>query len=198
MWFAIYSTKKKKKALSLDWVETIMFPYNLVESQGEELMRKCTEKNIGFIVMKPLAGGAIEDPALALRFICANPDVTVVIPGMYDVKEIDMNLAAVENTAPLSADELKKIEEIRSQLGNNFCRRCNYCQPCSAGINISGIFILQGYLDRYGLGEWAKVRYDAMPVKANACIDCGACETRCPYNLPIRAMLKEASEKFDD
>ena len=196
--FTTHTTQLFEKALSLDWVETIMFPYNLVESQGEELMRKCTEKNIGFIVMKPLAGGAIEDPALALRFICANPDVTVVIPGMYDVKEIDMNLAAVENTAPLSADELKKIEEIRSQLGNNFCRRCNYCQPCSAGINISGIFILQGYLDRYGLGEWAKVRYDAMPVKANACIDCGACETRCPYNLPIRAMLKEASEKFDD
>lgn len=196
--FTTHTTQLFKKALSLDWVETIMFPYNLVETQGEELMRKCTEKNIGFIVMKPLAGGAIEDPALALRFICANPDVTVVIPGMYDVKEIDMNLAAVENTAPLSADELKKIEEIRSQLGNNFCRRCNYCQPCSAGINISGIFILQGYLDRYGLGEWAKVRYDAMPVKANACIDCGACETRCPYNLPIRAMLKEASEKFDD
>ena len=196
--FTTHTTQLFEKALSLDWVETIMFPYNLVETQGEELMRKCTEKNIGFIVMKPLAGGAIEAPALALRFICANPDVTVVIPGMYDVKEIDMNLAAVENTAPLSADELKKIEEIRSQLGNNFCRRCNYCQPCSAGINISGIFILQGYLDRYGLGEWAKVRYDAMPVKANACIDCGACETRCPYNLPIRAMLKEASEKFDD
>ena len=196
--FTTHTTQLFEKALSLDWVETIMFPYNLVETQGEELMRKCTEKNIGFIVMKPLAGGAIEDPALALRFICANPDVTVVIPGMYDVKEIDMNLAAVENTAPLSADELKKIEEIRIQLGNNFCRRCNYCQPCSAGINISGIFILQGYLDRYGLGEWAKVRYDAMPVKANACIDCGACETRCPYNLPIRAMLKEASEKFDD
>ena len=196
--FTTHTTQLFEKALSLDWVETIMFPYNLVESQGEELMRKCTEKNIGFIVMKPLAGGAIEDPALALRFICANPDVTVVIPGMYDVKEIDMNLAAVENTAPLSADELKKIEEIRSQLGNNFCRRCNYCQPCSAGMNISGIFILQGYLGRYGLGEWAKVRYDAMPVKANACIDCGACETRCPYNLPIRAMLKEASEKFDD
>lgn len=196
--FTTHTTQLFEKALSLDWIETIMFPYNLVETQGEELMRKCTEKNIGFIVMKPLAGGAIEDPALALRFICANPDVTVVIPGMYDVKEIDMNLAAVENTAPLSADELKKIEEIRSQLGNNFCRRCNYCQPCSAGINISGIFILQGYLDRYGLGEWAKVRYDAMPVKANACIDCGACETRCPYNLPIRAMLKEASEKFSD
>ena len=74
-----------EKAVEMDWVETFMFPYNIVERQGEELMRKCTEKNIGFIVMKPLAGGAIEDANLALRFICANPDVSVVIPGMYDL-----------------------------------------------------------------------------------------------------------------
>lgn len=53
-----------EKAVEMDWVETFMFPYNIVERQGEELMRKCTEKNIGFIVMKPLAGGAIEDANL--------------------------------------------------------------------------------------------------------------------------------------
>lgn len=185
-----------EKAVELDWVETFMFPYNIVERQGEELIHKCTEKNIGFVVMKPLAGGAIEDANLALRFICANPDVSVVIPGMYDLKEIDMNLHAVEDTSPLSEEELKKMDEIRKQLGNNFCRRCNYCQPCTVGINISGVFLFQGYLDRYGLGEWAKGRYDAMPVKASACIECGACEPRCPYNLPIRKMLKEAAEKF--
>lgn len=159
-------------------------------------MRKCTENNIGFIVMKPLAGGAIEDANLALRFICANPDVSVVIPGMYDVKEIDMNLAATEDTSPLSEEELKKMEEIREQLGSNFCRRCNYCQPCSAGINISSVFLLQGYLDRYGLGDWARTRYEALDVKAGACVECGACEPRCPYNLPIREMLKEAAGKF--
>ena len=146
--------------------------------------------------MKPLAGGAIEDAALALRFICANPDVSVVIPGMYDLKEIDMNLSAVENTSPLTQEELTKMAEIREQLGSNFCRRCNYCQPCTAGINISGIFILQGYLDRYGLGDWAKDRYATFPIKASSCIDCGVCETRCPYNLPIREMLKDAASKF--
>lgn len=43
-----------------------MFPYNIVESQGEELIRKCQEKNVGFIAMKPLAGGAIENGTLAL------------------------------------------------------------------------------------------------------------------------------------
>ena len=185
-----------EKAVGLPWVETFMFPYNIVERQGEELMRKCTENNIGFIVMKPLAGGAIEDANLALRFICANPDVSVVIPGMYDVKEIDMNLAATEDTSPLSEEELKKMEEIREQLGSNFCRRCNYCQPCSAGINISSVFLLQGYLDRYGLGDWARTRYEALDVKAGACVECGACEPRCPYNLPIREMLKEAAGKF--
>ncbi len=185
-----------EKALELDWVETIMFPYNIVETQAEDLMKQCTKKNIGFITMKPMAGGAIEDPVLALRFICSNPDATVVIPGMYDLKEIEINLSAVNNTAPISEEELRKMDEIRKLLGKQFCRRCNYCQPCAAGINISGVFLFQGYLDRYGLGEWAKGRYDALPVKADACIECGVCETRCPYQLPIRQMLKEAAKKF--
>ena len=192
-----HSLELFEKAVSLDWVETFMFPYNIVETQGEELMRKCTEKNIGFIVMKPMAGGAIDDPELALRFICSNPDATVVIPGMYELKEIEQNLSAVENEAPLSEDELQKIAKIREQLGTNFCRRCNYCQPCSVGIDISTVFLLQGYYDRYGLVDWAKKRYDGLPVKASACVDCGACEPRCPYNLPIRQMLKEAIPKFE-
>lgn len=193
-----HSLEVFEKALELDWVETIMFPYNIVETQAVELIKKCTEKNIGFITMKPLAGGAIEDATLAIRFICANPDVTVVIPGMFDLKEIDQNLAACEDKTPLSKAELAKMEEIRSQLGNNFCRRCNYCAPCTVGISIPNVFLFQGYLDRYGLGDWAKERYGAMPVKASACIGCGACEKRCPYNLPIREMLKDAAAKFGE
>ncbi|MGN0134900.1 MAG: aldo/keto reductase [Anaerotignum sp.] len=193
-----HSLEVFEKALELDWVETIMFPYNIVETQAVELIKKCTEKNIGFITMKPLAGGAIEDATLAIRFICANPDVTVVIPGMFDLKEIDQNLAACEDKTPLSEAELAKMEEIRSQLGNNFCRRCNYCAPCTVGISIPNVFLFQGYLDRYGLGDWAKDRYSAMPVKASACIGCGACEKRCPYNLPIREMLKDAAQKFGE
>ena len=193
-----HSLEVFEKALELDWVETIMFPYNIVETQAVELIKKCTEKNIGFITMKPLAGGAIEDATLAIRFICANPDVTVVIPGMFDLKEIDQNLAACEDKTPLSEAELAKMEEIRSQLGNNFCRRCNYCAPCTVGISIPNVFLFQGYLDRYGLWGWAKDRYSAMPVKASACIGCGACEKRCPYNLPIREMLKDAAAKFGE
>ena len=187
-----------EKALELPWVETIMFPYNIVETQGAELIAKCAEKNIGFIDMKPLAGGAIEDASLALRFICANSNVTVTIPGMADVKEIDQNIAACSDTSPLTEAEKAAMEKVVKELGTNFCRRCNYCQPCAAGINISGVFLFEGYLSRYGLADWAKGRYATLPVKASACIGCGACEKRCPYGLPIRQMLKSAAEKFGE
>ena len=81
-----HSVEVFARALELDWVETIMFPYNIVESQGEELISKCEEKNIGFIDMKPLAGGAIENGTLALRYVCSNKNVTIVIPGMAEEK----------------------------------------------------------------------------------------------------------------
>ena len=193
-----HSMETFKLALDMDWVETFMFPYNIVETQAESLIHKCAEKNIGFVDMKPLAGGAIENGTLAMRFICANPDVTVVIPGMAEEKEIAENAAACSDTSPLTAEEKAAINEVRSQLGTNFCRRCNYCQPCAAGINISGVFLFEGYLSRYGLQDWAKSRYATLPVKASACIGCGACEDRCPYNLPIRKMLKVAAEKFGE
>ena len=185
-----------ERALELDWVETVMFPYNIVETQGEELMAKCREKNVGFICMKPMAGGALEDARLALRFIRQNENVSVVIPGMYDVREIDENLAAVEETSALTEDELQKIDTVRRELGTQFCRRCNYCQPCTAGISISGILVLEGYLQRYGLGDWAQKRYDALNKKAGDCVGCGACEKRCPYQLPIRQMLARCKQEF--
>lgn len=194
----LHSADLFKKAVELPWVETIMFPYNIVENQGEELIAKCAEKNIGFICMKPLAGGAIDDATTALRFIAANPNVTVVIPGMAAGEEIQQNIAAISNTAPLTDAEQTKIKEIRDFLGTNFCRRCNYCAPCAAGINIPAIFLFEGYYSRYNLKEWAVQRYHSVEKKASDCIECGVCETRCPYNLPIRQMMKKAKEVFGE
>ena len=193
-----HGTQTAEKALELDWVETVMFPYNIVETQGEPLIEKCLEKNVGFIVMKPLAGGAIEDATLAMRFVCANRNISVVIPGMAEVKELEQNLAAVENTAPLTEEELAEIDRLRKELGTQFCRRCNYCAPCTVGIPIPGTFVLEGYLARYGLADWAKSRYAGQAKKASDCIGCGVCETRCPYNLPIREMLKRCAAEFGE
>ena len=193
-----HSTAVFEKALELDWVETVMFPYNIVESQGEELIRRCAEKNIGFIAMKPLAGGAIEDPALALRYVCSNPDMTVVIPGMAEMSELETNIAACENTASLSEEEQEQIANVRKQLGTDFCRRCNYCAPCTVGIDIPSVFLFAGYLQRYNLAEWGKSRYSTLKVKASACIGCGECETRCPYHLPIREKLKQCAKDMGE
>ena len=191
-----HSLEVFRLALECDWVETIMFPYNIVETHGEELIAKCKDQNIGFIDMKPLAGGALEDATLALRFVCANPNVSVTIPGMAEPRELEQNLAAVADAAPLSGDELAKIDAIRKELGTQFCRRCNYCAPCTVGIAIPNVFLFEGYLSRYGLEDWARGRYEAMAKTASDCIECGACEPRCPYGLPIRQMLKAAAGKF--
>ena len=191
-----HSIEVFRRALDLPWVETIMFPYNIVESQGKDLIKACAEKDIGFICMKPLAGGAIEDADLAIRYIAQNPDVSVIIPGMADIRELEQNLRAAENKAPFTPQEQEKIESIRKNLGTQFCRRCNYCAPCTVGIAIPQVFTLEGYLSRYGLADWAKGRYAAMKATASACVGCGQCEERCPYHLPIREMLKKTAEEF--
>ena len=183
-------------ALDMDWVETIMFPYNFVELQAADLIKKCAEKGKGFICMKPLAGGAIENAPLAMRFIASNKDITVNIPGMASEDELKQNVAAACDPAPLSEEELREVQNIRDTLGNQFCRRCNYCQPCTMGINISFCFTINGYLTRYGLKDWAIGRYKGMSVEPNACIECGMCESRCPYHLPIIEMLKDVYSNF--
>ena len=192
----LHSVELFEKALELDWVETIMFPYNIVETQATKLIAQCAKKNIGFIAMKPLAGGAIDNGTLALRFIAANPDVTVVIPGMATQEEAVQNIAAISNEAPLSAEELAQMDQIRAFLGTNFCRRCNYCAPCAAGISIPSVFLMEGYYSRYNLQDWAKERYGAFAKKAGDCIGCGVCEPRCPYNLPIREMMQKVKKVF--
>ena len=192
----LHSLELFQKALDMDWVETIMFPYNFVETQAEAEIAACREKNIGFIAMKPLAGGAIEDARLAMRFVGKNPAVTIVIPGMAELSELQENLAAAEDKSSWTEAEEAKVEEIRKTLGSQFCRRCNYCAPCTVGIPIPSMFLMEGYLSRYGLADWARGRYEALPQTASACIECGACEPRCPYHLPIRQMLKTVKEKF--
>lgn len=185
-----------EKALELPWVETIMFPYNVVETQAAELMERARAQNVGFINMKSLAGGAIEDAKLAIRFAAANPNVSVVLPGMYAPEEVAENVAAAADSSPLTVEELERVEAMRRVLGSSFCRRCGYCAPCTAGIDIPNQFVFHGYLSRYGLADWAKARYGALSAHASDCVECGACEGRCPYQLPIREMLKKIAADF--
>ncbi|TAN69118.1 aldo/keto reductase [Paraclostridium sordellii 8483] len=185
-----------KKAVRDEKFDTIQFPYNIVEDQADEIFREAHKRNIGIIVMKPLAGGAINNAKLAIKYILSKEYIDVVIPGMDSVDQVLENISVIENLDIDKEDELK-IEDIRSQLGNRFCRRCEYCMPCPVGINIPMNFLLEGYYSRYNLKEWSKERYNSLDIKASDCVECGKCESKCPYDLPIREMLKEVTEKLD-
>ncbi len=171
---------------------TVQFPYNAVEQQAEAAFKKAKEKNVGVIVMKPLAGGAITNGNLALRFILENPNISVVIPGIDELKQVKENASIGKEMKPLTEAEHQEIKKIKEALGSRFCRRCGYCLPCPQEIDIPTQFLMVGYFTRYDLQEWAMARYQALPKRASDCIKCGVCEKRCPYDLPIREMLDEA------
>lgn len=179
-----------------DVIETVMFPYNIVELQGHEVLKAAKDKGIGTIAMKPMAGGNLDDGRLALRFIAAAGVIDISIPGMGDAREVECNAAAAEEFSALSAEELERCQTIREELGSSFCRRCGYCAPCTVGIDIPGTFTLVNYLRHYDLADWAKSRYAAAAHHADECVGCGACESRCPYQLPIREMLRDVTRDF--
>ncbi|NLY21662.1 MAG: aldo/keto reductase [Tissierellia bacterium] len=183
-------------AVETDYFSTIQFPYNPVELQGEELFKRAKERDIGVIVMKPIGGGVITQGELSLRYILENENVTTAIPGMGSVDEVVRNAEIGNDFRDLSEEERAKLFEETGSLGNDFCRRCMYCAPCSVGIDIPMMFTLNNYLTKYGLEHWARPRYESMP-NANDCIECGDCEPRCPYELKIIEKLKVVANNFD-
>lgn len=189
-----HSAEILEMAIDTDYFSTIQFPYNIVETQGEKLFKKAKERNIGVIIMKPFAGGALDNASLALRFIIENPNITVVIPGVDKEEQVIENSEIGRSTIPLSVEEREKIKEIVEQLGTKFCRRCGYCLPCPEGIDIPTQFVIEGYYTRYDLKDWAMDRYSGLTKKASNCSQCGQCESKCPYELPIREMLDSVAK----
>ena len=191
-----HSAEVLEREVNLNRFETIQFPYNIVESQGEKFFEKAKDNNIGIIVMKPLAGGAIDKPKVALKYILDNPNISVAIPGMDTVEKVLENVSVIGKK--LTEEEQKEVINIKESLQGDFCRRCGYCMPCPIGINIPLVFLCEGYYERYGLKEWAKSRYNSMKAKASECIKCGKCESKCPYNLKIREKLEVIAKVLEE
>ena len=76
--------------------DTAQFPFNPIETEWEEeVIPAAKAAGVGTICMKPLAGGAIRNRALALRFELTR-GMDVVIPGMDAVEQVEENAAAGE------------------------------------------------------------------------------------------------------
>jgi len=188
--------------------EAIMVSYNVLNDElvDEKILPLAKEMDVGVIAMKPLAGGALAAPRTelsvetkipitteqALKFALANEAVSVAIPGMMNPREVEENAQVGDTFQSMTDAERSELIKAVEGLGTRFCRDCGSCQPCPQEIRIPIILRHLAYYKRYGLVEWAKGRYGMVEVKADACTECGQCEEKCPYNLDVPQMLKEA------
>ncbi|WP_455277040.1 aldo/keto reductase [[Eubacterium] cellulosolvens] len=178
--------------------ETIQIPFNYLSTlPAEELLNLCKKLNIGNIIMKPFGGGAFSSASTALKYILKEDNVNVVIPGMMSIHEVEENVKIASGSYELSSEELNIIEKDKTELGNQFCRTCDYCQPCPQEIYISFGLNLANALKRMGYSSRFKELYQDLKSKISRCIDCGDCEARCPYHLPIRKLLPARIKSFE-
>ncbi len=95
----------------------------------------------------------------------------------------------------LTEAEEREIQRLREELaGTRFCQRCDYCQPCIEEIPISTVLSSQ---DLPPEELFSRMVSEAMG-KAASCNECGGCEERCPFHLPIREMISEQVKWYQE
>ena len=170
--------------------ETIMFPFNFITDEAvEELIPLALRHDVGFIAMKPMGGGLLENATVAFKWLRRFPVVPIV--GIERAWEIDEAIALMQGPAEMTAAEEGEMTRLRAELGTRFCRRCGYCQPCPEGVAVSLLMIVDSLVKRMPM-ERLQSGWAAQGVEtAENCIKCGECEEKCPYGLPIREMMDE-------
>jgi len=173
-------------------LETVQFPFNIIEDGKDEraLLEMAKKMEVGIIIMKPLAGGVIPEPELSLRWTLQQ-GVDTVIPGMILLSEVRANAIVGAKPYPLSPQELSRLKAAVKPLKEKFCRRCMYCMPCPEGIPIYLIQELGDKVKVEAVKTMCQEIYAGLEKNVEDCTDCGECEEKCPYQLPIRQMLKE-------
>ncbi len=172
--------------------DTIMACYSFLEPAAiERVIPKAIQKNIGVIAMKSLSGGVIQNPTLALKYVLAQPDI-MIIPGVEHKDLVDENWQIFQESHALSTDEKEEIRAIQKQFDKTFCRRCDYCLPCSEGILVQVMLGMKPMVLKEGFHTLKSPLILDVIDKARNCTDCGECMEKCPYDLPIPDLIKES------
>lgn len=178
------------KAVRSDLFETIQFPFNFISQEAtKELIPLAKTHDVGFIGMKPFAGGTIQDAELALKFVLQFDNV-LPDPGVERIEQIEELVSLVDGPLEITLEDRAEMEIIRGELGSRFCRQCGYCQPCLNGVSISLIMIVPIMWRLWPREVLVSNWYNDAIETGNNCIQCGDCEERCPYQLPIREMIE--------
>lgn len=187
-----------KKAVEDGYFDVIMACYSFLEPDADrKVFPLARAKDIGMISMKPFSGGVIEEPGPALRFVLAQPDI-VPIPGSETLEKARANWEIFSQDHSLTRRDWSYIETLKSELDHQFCRRCDYCQPCPEKIGIQHMMGLRSIVKRFGRGAEELDWFHSLVEKARNCTECGDCLKRCPYELPIPEQIRNNLAWYDD
>jgi len=186
-----------KEAVKTDCFETVMFGLNFMAPEAAvELLPIAREHDVGFVAMKPLAGGMLDNATIAFKYLFQFPEVVTIV-GIERIEQIEEIAQILEAPRAMTPVEQVEIERIRQELGKTFCHRCDYCQPCPEGIPISTVMISRSFAKRLPPQLFFGFTAEALGKAAN-CSKCGTCEERCPYHLPIIDMMEELTVWYQE
>lgn len=167
------------------------------------LYRECEKNGVGIAVMKPFGGGQLLNAKTSpfqraltenqcIQYALDRPAVLTVLPGVRNQADLEKVLTYLD--ASEEERDYSAISEFIPQNADGICVYCNHCQPCPKGLNVG---LMNKYYDLALAGdEMAKGHYDKLSVKADECVQCGHCESRCPFHVKQEARMKEIAAYF--
>lgn len=176
-----------------------------VDLDRQNLYEYCQNNGIGITVMKAFAGGKLLDKKLsqldlelsvnqALNYCLTRPGVTSVMVGSQSVKEFQDCLKYFDSSEE-EKDFSVALKDIPNVLYKEQCMYCGHCAPCPKHINVAMISKLLDLVTDE-VPETVRDHYKNLESHASDCIECGVCETRCPFNVEIINNMKKAVEVF--
>ena len=167
----------------------------------------CASHGIGLDVMKPYGGGNLLDAAQSpfgqaltvvqcIDYALARPAVAAVMCGCRSLEEIRSALAWC-GASPEEKDYTAVLSGLESFSWTGKCMYCGHCAPCTSDIRIADVNKFYNLTVAEGcVPETVREHYRALAHHASECVECGACETRCPFGVDIIAGMRKAAETF--
>ncbi len=186
-----------QEAISSGNFETLQFPFCYLTTEKElGLVAQCKAADMGYIAMKGLSGGLLNNAEACYCFM-RQFDNVVPIWGIQREEELNQWLELTERNPEMTPELQAVIDRDRKELAGNFCRSCGYCLPCAAGIDIPQAARMSALLRRAPYRPYLSDEWYAKMHKIEECIHCGACKSRCPYGLDTPELLRIMLEDYD-
>jgi predicted aldo/keto reductase-like oxidoreductase len=150
----------------------------------------------------------VSPAAWGLRWLAAQPEVTVILSGMSGIYQLRENAAALRSGARqwLTEAELAAFAEAKrvfSAANKVPCTACSYCMPCPRGVNIPDCFAAYNASFAFSLAAGFQQYITSTAAATNAphtaglCVRCGKCEAHCPQKIPIRDALDDVKRRME-